>query len=92
MDVSVICTWRAYFSSDFDFMVLEMNLTKRGKAEFLNLNVLIFHPILKQFIFWLQNDHLYGLLMNHNNFCYFILKRDLKGTQILKIHIFGEPI
>jgi hypothetical protein len=51
MDVSVICTWRAYFSSDFDFMVLEMNLTKRGKAEFLNLNVLIFHPILKQFFF-----------------------------------------
>jgi hypothetical protein len=45
MDVFVICTWRVYFSSDFDGGFL---LTEMGEQ---NLNFLIFHPILMQFFF-----------------------------------------
>jgi len=50
----------------------------------------LFHPILMHF-FW-QNDHLYGLLMDHKKFCYFILKKFLKGAQFLKFGIFGRHI
>ena len=72
MDVFVICTWRVYFSSDFDGFFL---LTEMGEQ---NLNFLIFHPILMQF-FCVQNDHLYGLLMGRNK--YFLLFYFEKGSK-----------
>jgi hypothetical protein len=42
------------------------------KAEFQNLNFIIFHPILMQF---LDNDHLYWLLMDHTKFAILFSKR-----------------
>jgi hypothetical protein len=46
--------------------------------------------ILMHFI--LQNDHLYGLLIDHKQILLFILKRGLKGAKIKKLHIFGRYI
>jgi hypothetical protein len=63
----------------------------RTTAEFLNLNFFILYPILM--LFFLQNDHLYGLLMDHKVFFYyFISKKVLKRAKILKFRIFARHI
>ena len=41
---------------------------------------------------FLQIDHLYGLLMDHEKLCYFIAKRGLNVAYILNFHTFGRHI
>ena len=56
------------------------------KAEFQNLNFLIFYPIFMDF-FW-QNDHLYGLLIdNKKNFAISFLKGSNSGPNFKITHI-----
>ena len=50
------------------------------KGKISNFNFFIFHPILMQF-FFLQNDHLYGLLIDHE-ICWIFF---LKGAHLFNI-------
>ena len=54
----------------------EVNNKRTAKAKFQNVNFLILHSILMQFFVW--NDHLYGLLMDHKHILLFHFKRGIK--------------
>ena len=54
----------------------------KNKTEFQNFNFFIFHPILMEF---LQNDNLYGLLMNHRKKWLFYFEKGSKSGPNSKI-------
>jgi hypothetical protein len=54
----------------------------------LSLDFLYLYPIIMQF--FLQNVHLYRLLMDHKKICNFFLKCGLIVAQILKFHILED--
>ena len=61
-----------------------LNRKETTRAEFQNLNFLILHPILNEF-FFLQNDQLHGLFMEHKKNPILFRKGVLKGTRFRNI-------
>ena len=84
MDVSVICTQGAYFTSDFDGNFLGKFLSEKCISLLCNYYSFwhIFHPIS---CIVLQNEHLHELLMGPKK----IATLSEKGS---KFHIFGNCI
>jgi hypothetical protein len=67
-----------------------MQLKGANKNQIPRFELFYLFLILMHFI--LQNDHLYGLLIDHKQILLFISKRGLKGAKIKKLHIFGRYI
>ena len=71
-------------------MVSEINATESGQQK-PNSNKLNFSYITSNCNAFFQNYHLYGVLIDHKIFCYFILQRGLKDT-FTTFHIYGRHI
>ena len=84
IDVSVICTQTAYFSSDLDGVFCNQFLKKRHFRKVHSIVILLLP-------FWHKSSSK-AELKNLNFWGYFILKKDLKGEQILKFRIFGRQM